>query len=81
MVVFPALSNVKESKEITFKVRALFEERGVTVLDVAELVEDVPAEQLVVNPLDAHPNEWVHQQVADKLYELVVHLDQETNNH
>ena len=75
VVVFPALSNVKESKEITLKVLTLFEERGVPVLDVAKLVEDVPPEQLVVNPLDAHPNEWVHQQVADKLYELVAQLE------
>jgi hypothetical protein len=28
----------------------------------------------VVNPFDAHPNEWMHQQVADKLYNMVIQL-------
>lgn len=74
VVVFPALTDVRGSREITSKVVDFFSQRGVPTLDVAGLVEDVPSKQLVVNPFDAHPNEWLHQQVADKLYELVSRL-------
>lgn len=78
VVVFPGMTSVEQSREVTSKVINFFRERQVPVLDVAELIKDAPAKQLVVNSLDAHPSEWVHQQVADKLYEMVVELEQET---
>jgi lysophospholipase L1-like esterase len=71
VVVFPALTDVSGSREITAKVVSFFTERGVPTLDVAAWLEGVPPEKLVVNSFDAHPNEWVHQQVADKLYDLI----------
>lgn len=71
VVVFPSLSDVKRSQPITNKVIEFYQSQGVRVLDVAELVKDIPSEQLVVNPFDAHPNEWVHEIVAQELYEML----------
>ncbi|MBI1879242.1 MAG: SGNH/GDSL hydrolase family protein [Chloroflexi bacterium] len=75
VVVFPDLVDVEGSQEITAKVVNLFKERGVPTLDVTELVKDVPTPQLIVNSVDPHPNEWVHRQVADKLYELITTME------
>jgi hypothetical protein len=80
VVVFPDLVDVAGSQEITAKVINSFKERGVPTLDVTELIKETPTSQLIVNSVDPHPNEWVHQQVAAKLYELVLHLEQETKN-
>ncbi len=66
---------IERSREITSKVTNLFEDQGVPVLDVAELVENEPVRQLIVNSLDAHPSKWVHQQVADKLHEMILQLE------
>jgi hypothetical protein len=80
VVVFPGLTDIEGSRELTSKVVNLFEERGVPTLDVAELIgDDVPIKRLVVNPWDAHPSKWVHQLVAERLYELVVQLEGSSN--
>ncbi len=75
VVVFPSMVDVEQSRELTAKVVDFFEERQVPVLDVTDLIENVPPKQLVANSLDAHPSEWVHQQVADALYEMVIELE------
>ncbi len=75
VVVFPSMNDVERSKELTAKVVDFFEDRQVPVLDAVELVENVPVKQLVVNSLDAHPSEWVHEQVANKLYDMVIELE------
>jgi hypothetical protein len=74
VVIFPVLVNVAESREMSSQVASWFRERNVAVLDVAELVEGVPPEQLVVSKLDAHPSEWLHAQVAEALHEMVLQL-------
>ncbi len=76
VVVFPILTDLEGSRVITDKVVGFFREQGVPTVDVAALIPpDAPPEQLVVNPLDGHPNEWVHRQVAEALYEIVVELE------
>lgn len=75
VVVFPSMTGVEQSEAFTAKVRDFFVGRQVPVLDVTELVKNVPPKQLVVNALDAHPGEWVHAQVADRLYRMVVKLE------
>jgi len=72
VVVFPALTNISGSREITNKVVEFYQARSVPTLDVGVMLDNIPPDQLVVNSLDAHPNEWVHQQVANELYELVL---------
>jgi hypothetical protein len=72
VVVFPDMAHVEESRVITQQIVDLFEARDVPVLDVADLIEDFPPDRLVASPVDPHPDEFVHQVVADALYEMFV---------
>ncbi len=74
VVVFPNLAQVAESRHITQRIVDLYRQRGVPVLDVADLVKDMPAHQLVVNSVDAHANERVHSLVAEALYNMMTDL-------
>ncbi len=77
VVVFPSMLDVTRSREVTEKVVALFQGLHVPVLDVADLIKDKPPGDLVASSMDAHPNEWVHQQVADKLYRMITTLEKQ----
>lgn len=77
VVVFPSMLDVTRSREVTDKVVTFFKERQTPVLDVADMLQGLPPNQLVASPMDAHPNEWVHKQVAEKLYELILSLENE----
>jgi hypothetical protein len=72
VVVFPALRAIEESRPVTSRVANLYTGRGVPVVDVTSLVEGIDPASLVVNAVDAHPNERVHRLVAEKLYQLIV---------
>lgn len=72
VVVFPNLLAIEESRPVTSKVSRLFTDHGVPVLDVGELVAGMDAEALVVNPVDPHPNEFVHRRVAEALHRLIL---------
>jgi hypothetical protein len=75
VVVFPLLTDVAGSREMTGQVVALYTERGVPVLDVGELAQNIPPEELVVHRLDAHPGKRLHAAVADALYELIAQVE------
>ncbi|MBN1219052.1 MAG: SGNH/GDSL hydrolase family protein [Anaerolineae bacterium] len=72
VVVFPSMNYTKQSQVVTERIISLYKERDIPVLDVANLIEGIPTEELMVSPTDAHPSELVHQLVADKLYEMFV---------
>jgi hypothetical protein len=72
VVVLPNLLAVEDSRPITSKVAGLYLEQGVPVLDVADLIEDIPAKELVVNSVDWHANERLNQLIAEALYQLVI---------
>jgi hypothetical protein len=74
VVVFPNLTEIDDSAVVTQQVVSFFQERGVTTLDVGDLVRDIPTKERVVSPVDAHPSELVHQLVADALYDNFVKL-------
>lgn len=71
VVVFPNLLAIEESRPITSKVINLYEEQEVPVVDVTGLVAGMDPEKLIVNPVDWHPNEFVHRRVAEELYRLI----------
>lgn len=81
VVIFPSMLDVEGSRVYTGKVANFFRDRQVPVLDVTELLAGLPPDQLVVSAVDAHPNEWVHQQVAEALYPLVVDLESPAQAH
>lgn len=72
VVVFPHLTAIDESRFFTQPVIELFQEQGVPVLDVASLLAGRDPAQMTVNPVDAHPNESVHREVAERLYQLML---------
>lgn len=72
VVVFPNLLAVEESRPITSQVVNLYAEQGVPVLDVTELVAGMDSRELIVNPVDSHPNEFVHHLVAKELHQIVL---------
>lgn len=71
VVVFPFLMDLKRSEPVVEPVRNFFEEQGIPVIDVANLVHNVPVRSRVVNSNDGHPSVLVHRLVADSLAEVV----------
>ena len=71
VVVFPHLTAVEESRPFTSKMVDLFSRRGVPVLDVANLVEGIDSNKLIVNAFDPHPSRFLHHLVGKELYNLV----------
>jgi hypothetical protein len=63
---------VEESLAVTSKVAALYRDQGVPVLEVVDLIEDIPPQQLVVNSVDWHANEFLNQLIAEALYQLIL---------
>lgn len=72
VVVFPSMTRPDQSQVVTDRIVALFKARGVPVLDVADLIQGIPSRELTVNSVDSHPNEQVHRQVAEALYQMFV---------
>ena len=68
-VVWPTLKQVSVSREFTNKIVGFLRSRGVSVVDLAEVFEDRPGSELVVNKIDGHPNIETHHEVAALIYE------------
>jgi len=75
VIVFPMLQAPAESASLTGKVLGVFEKRGVTVMDLTPVLSGRPVRELVVNPLDAHPNEAVHREVGELLARRLQSVD------
>ena len=67
VVVFPNLGNVTGCAAITSKVAEFFQAHGVRVVNLEPLLEGRDPNSLVVNSLDAHPNEALNREVAELL--------------
>ena len=73
VVVFPNPLAVEKSRYVTSKVVNLYKEEDVPVLDVAELIRGMNPRDIIVNPTDAHANEFLHRLVAEELYRMASH--------
>jgi hypothetical protein len=71
VVVFPNLAAVDESQFLTRPVIDLFQQHGVPVLDVSELLAGRDPGTTTVNAVDSHPNEAINRMVAERLYEMI----------
>ena len=71
VVVFPNLAAIEESQFISQPVIDLFQEHNVPVLDVSMLLAGHDPAEITVNAVDAHPNEAVHLEVAEHLYQMI----------
>jgi len=48
---------------------AYLEDKGIDVLDLADYLEGRDPKDLVVNLLDGHPNNKLHKEVAEIIYD------------
>lgn len=71
VVVFPFLHDPETSKLYVPHVKQFFEGRGVKVIDVEVLIEDLTIEERVATVSDMHPSPVVHARVADALAEAL----------
>lgn len=76
VVVFPDMLRVDETRDLGDKVIKFYEDIQVPVVDVAELIEDMPAHARVVNSVDTHASVEVHALVADALRPIVLGVDE-----
>ncbi len=70
-VIWPDLTNVRGAAPYTARVAKHLRAEGVTVLDLADPFADRDPRRMIVNQMDAHPNEAVHAEVAQMLYEII----------
>ena len=66
-VVFPLLHDIEWSRTLTRGVVERFAAAGAKVIDVADLVADIPVGERTVNHHDAHASALVNQRVAAAL--------------
>lgn len=71
VVLFPWLSDVKAGHFATDPVKDWLKTAQVPYLSLSEKLAPIPATDLIVNNNDAHPNEFVHQLVADTLVQFL----------
>lgn len=69
VVVFPNPSDVENSRPLTARVAATFESFGAQAVDLAPVLSGRPMHSLICSELDTHPNEAVHAETADILYQ------------
>ena len=68
VVVYPNLVDIPGTRDMSDKVAAFFESQTIAVVNMADLLEDRPVEEITVNALDGHPNERVNKLLADELF-------------
>lgn len=74
VVIFPSvyfLGPNYPAKDIHDLMSAYFRENGVQVVDLLDDLKEKDAQTLVASKFDAHPNEYVHRLVAERLYEII----------
>lgn len=72
VVVFPDMLRVDTTRDLADKVATFYQTIGVPVVNVADLVVDMPAHRRIVNTIDTHASAEVHALVAMALKEVIV---------
>lgn len=67
VLVFPNFIDAAGSAPLTAKIAAYFQSRGATAFDLTPMFQGRDPGELVVNAVDAHPNESVHEEAAGLL--------------
>ena len=71
VLLWPHITAIAESQPATQRVRAFFEDAGIPVVGMSNVLKDHDPRQLVVNRFDAHPGVEAHRLAADALYPVV----------
>ena len=67
-VIWPFASYVNDDA-IPRKVSAALQERGANVIDLTPYLKNRPLRDLVVNSSDSHPNERIHAEMAEVIFQ------------
>ena len=70
-LLFPNLVSLEKSKPIITKVSGFLQEQGTNPINLTSVFEGKTPAELVVNQVDAHPNEWVNQQVSEIVFKAI----------
>lgn len=68
-VVIPNLQAVDESAEITARVASVYADHAVPVLNLSDRFEGRSPRELMLNPVNAHPNVATHREIAEAIVE------------
>jgi len=71
VVIYPFMTDISASEFYVSRIKKLFLDRNVPVLDVSNLIKEIPPNQRVINLNDGHPSVLVNQIVAKELYETI----------
>ncbi len=71
VVLFPNLAAVDQSEPIIQPIIDLFHEHDIPVLNVSTLLAGRDPAETTVNAVDSHPNEAIHLEVAEHLYQMI----------
>jgi hypothetical protein len=75
VVLFPVLNDSLSCESLLARAAGVFRAAGIRVIEVADLVRDVPIAARVANPQDAHASELVHARVADALVQVLSEVE------
>jgi len=70
-ILFPNLVAIESSQPIIARVKRTLKQFGIEALDLTPYFSQRPADELIVSPIDAHPNEQVHAEVATIVFEAL----------
>lgn len=72
-VIYPFLTDVNLSEKLYVqKIENLLKEKNVEVINVCDLIQDVPTKELIVNKMDGHPSKLVNKILADELIKNIL---------
>lgn len=71
VIIFPNLLDIPGSVAITDRIATFFAERNVKTLNLAPLLMNMKKSRLTVNSSDAHPSEFLHAFVAERMSSVI----------
>jgi len=72
VLIYPELTDLELSNNIyVSRIVGFFQDKAYAVIDVSDLVKQMPVKERVVSMIDAHGSEKVHLIVANKLFEVI----------
>ncbi|MDZ4769624.1 MAG: GDSL-type esterase/lipase family protein [Chloroflexota bacterium] len=78
VLVWPHLAAIEATRPATARVRAFFEDAGVEVVDMTDILTGQNPSDLIVNRFDAHPGIAAHRFAADALAAQILETQLET---
>lgn len=76
VLIWPFLRDIDLSESIVNQVADYFTDRDISVIYMGDMLEEIPVNDRVVSPFDAHPGLISHTMAAEVLYSIVTELEE-----